>query len=148
MNASEGGYSFADYMSGIEDQMKALMRDTSRAPKDMYEHFMAFASAVDWKESIVRGLIAFHGISWLLLLVFRTNVEVQVVAFFVVCFLVFLAERINTWCATNWQAIASQDYFDASGVFAGMMFSGPLLLMLLFQLVSYRINFQCSFLTR
>ena len=139
MNASEDGYSFADYMSGIEEQMKALMRDTSRAPKDMYEHATAFASAIDWKENIIRGLIAFHAIFWLLLLVFRKNVEVQVVAFFVISLLVFLSERINTFCAANWQAIASQNYFDTSGVFAGMMFSGPLLIMLLFQLVSYQL---------
>ena len=31
--------SFEDFAAGVEDQVKALLKQSSQAPKDAYEHF-------------------------------------------------------------------------------------------------------------
>jgi transmembrane protein 18 len=38
------------------------------------------------------------------------------------------AEFLNGIAARHWQSFASQNYFDRSGIFIGIFFSGPLLL--------------------
>lgn len=42
--------------------------------------------------------------------------------------LVYNAERINALAGRHWQRFARQDYFDKSGVFAGVLLGAPLLL--------------------
>lgn len=41
---------------------------------------------------------------------------------------VYLAERLNTLAAANWERFATQNYFDKQGVFISTMWSMPLLL--------------------
>lgn len=41
--------------------------------------------------------------------------------------LVKCSERINTYAAHNWEEFATQNYFDAKGVFMGIFLCGPLL---------------------
>ena len=62
--------------------------------------------------------------------------DVQTVIFLLAVSLVAMAEKINSYCAANWKVFATQNYFDRHGVFAGIVFCTPLLLLLLFQLVS------------
>ena len=42
--------------------------------------------------------------------------------------LVSLAEPLNTLAAQRWRSFATQNYFDKRGVFASVLFCGPLLL--------------------
>lgn len=127
--------SFAAFMSGIEEHVTKLVRDSIRAPATLYEHLCAFAAAIDWTESWIRGLLFFHIVSLLIVVVFRKNTDVQSIAFMLFCGLVFVSERLNSYCHANWRLFAKQDYFDKAGVFAGVVFSGPLLLICLLQLV-------------
>lgn len=46
------------------------------------------------------------------------------------------AEYINTYLGRHWQEFARQNYFDEHGVFMGVMWSGPLLLLGFAMLVS------------
>jgi hypothetical protein len=48
---------------------------------------------------------------------------------------VFVGEQLNTLGRKHWQSFASQNYFDASGVFFTSLISGPLLLLLFILLV-------------
>ena len=41
-------------------------------------HTSAFAAAVDWSEVWVRGLVAFHALLWVVVLLYRRNMTVQV----------------------------------------------------------------------
>jgi hypothetical protein len=49
--------------------------------------------------------------------------------------LIFISERLNSECELHWKEFATQNYFDKSGAFAGMMFAGPLLTIGFIQLV-------------
>jgi transmembrane protein 18 len=40
---------------------------------------------------------------------------------------VYLAERLNSILGENWKSFSSQNYFDPSGVFMSVLWSGPLL---------------------
>lgn len=130
------GGDFDDFMGGIEQQLKTMMEETAKAPKTAWEHWSAFSAAVDWTETWIRLLLSFHVFVWLFVLVTRKNVDCQTVAFLFITVIVFLSERINTYASQNWQLFSKQNYFDPHGVFTGLMLSGPLILVLLFQLVS------------
>jgi hypothetical protein len=41
---------------------------------------------------------------------------------------VYMAERINTLAAANWDSFSTQNYFDKHGVFISTLWSTPLLL--------------------
>ena len=126
---------FNEFMGGIEQQLKTMMMESAKAPKTAWEHWSAFSAAVDWNETWIRILLSFHVFVWLFVLVTRKNVDCQTVAFFFITVIVFMSERINSYASENWQLFSKQNYFDSHGVFMGLMVSGPLILVLLFQLV-------------
>ena len=59
--------------------------------------------------------------------------------FFAVATLVGLSETLNTYAHMNWRAFSKQDYFDPHGFFISVMFSGPLLLLAMFQMVNFLV---------
>lgn len=131
---TEGG-DFGDFMKSIEESMVHMMKESSNAPQTAMDQWNAFSSAVDWSENWIRGLLAFHVVLLCLVVATRQNLDLQTFFFAVVCVLVFCSERLNGYCAQNWSQFSKQNYFDTHGVFAGIMYSGPLLLIGLFQLV-------------
>ena len=135
---SSGDGSFSDFMSDLEGQVIDLMKKTNKAPNDAYQGWAAFSSAIDWKETWIKYLLAFHVILLIIIVLTRKRLGVQSGIFFFISILVRLAERINSYCANNWRRFASQDYFDKNGVFAGALFSAPLLCMCLIMLVRCR----------
>ncbi|KAJ1434342.1 transmembrane protein 18, partial [Ochromonadaceae sp. CCMP2298] len=96
-----------------------------------------FSSAIDWAETWIRCLLGLHVALFLLVLLTRNHVNAQTALFLLICLLVFAAERLNSYCAVNWPLFAKQNYFDAHGVFASTMFAGPLLIILLIQLINF-----------
>ena len=148
--------SFDDYVSGIESHFKGLLGKASLAPRDAYEHwagdcakmkffifpflirshFQAFTHAIDWKERWLQGLIFFEILLFILVIFCRNSFELQSLVFFIICALVYLSERLNTFCSQNWERFATQNYFDEHGSFAVTMFSGPLLFIGFVQVVS------------
>lgn len=69
---------FPEFMANIEDSVKNMVKESANAPKDAWESFAAFKSAVDWNESFIKYLISFHIVLLLLTLIFRKNVNIQV----------------------------------------------------------------------
>lgn len=132
---SESGGDFGDFMKSIEESMAHMIKESANAPQTAMEHWQAFSSAVDWSENWIRYLLAFHAVLFCLVVATRKNLDLQTFFFAVVCILVFCSERLNAYCSQNWTQFSKQNYFDAHGVFAGIMYSGPLLLIGLFQLV-------------
>jgi hypothetical protein len=128
--------SFGDFMSQLETHFTRLVSESYKAPTTMLEHLGAFASAVDWSETWIRCLVVFHLFCALVALFLRKNVDVQTALFFILCVLIYFSENLNSYCRVHWREFSKQDYFDKAGVFAGIMYSGPLLLVLFIQLVS------------
>ena len=127
---------FSEFMGSVEAQLTKLVAESSRAPSTLVEHAKAFSAAVDWSESWIRCLLAFHAACLLTALLFRKHLRVQSLLFLIISLLVFLSEHVNTLCQQNWKSFAKQDYFDKQGVFAGIMYSGPLLFVSFVQLVN------------
>jgi len=53
---------------------------------------------------------------------------------------VYASERLNAAAHARWRSFATQDYFDARGVFVGLLWAGPLLLTLCAMLVGFVVR--------
>ncbi|ETW08385.1 hypothetical protein H310_00979 [Aphanomyces invadans] len=106
-----------------------------------YGHMMVqWYEAVDWQEPLILGLISFHVLLFMAILVLRHVYIVQVVLFLFICGTIFLSERLNSLGRVYWQSFASQNYFDVNGVFMGIFVAGPLLAIGFVQLASNLYN--------
>jgi len=47
-----------------------------------------------------------------------------------------MAEKMNRYLGENWKSFASQNYFDRSGVFISVIWSGPLIFISIVSVVS------------
>jgi cobalamin synthase len=90
----------------------------------------------DWTENWIRGILAFHVILLLTVLLLRNNANAQCVILLCIFALTRAAESINTYAAAHWTEFATQNYFDKNGVFMGTVFAAPLLCIAFLQLVS------------
>jgi hypothetical protein len=133
--AAETDMNFGDFLLDIEKNVFDFVKESAKAPETAWEHWQAFCAAIDWTETWLRCLLGFHVTLFLLVLLTRSSVNAQTVLFLFICSLVFSAEWLNSYCALNWPLFATQNYFDAHGVFASTLFAGPLLVILLVQLV-------------
>eukprot|EP00741_Cyanophora_paradoxa_P025251 tig00000361_g24370.t1 len=94
-----------------------------------------FLHAVDWSEPWIIALVAFHTFVFLFVIITRHRSTVQIVTFLVIMLLVYLSQAINAVCAAHWARFATQPYFDPNGIFISAVFSGPLLLTSIVQLL-------------
>ncbi|RQM23112.1 hypothetical protein B5M09_004690 [Aphanomyces astaci] len=102
-----------------------------------YGHMLVqWYEAVDWQEPLILGLISFHVLLLTAVLAFRHVYPVQVGLFVLICGTIYTSEYLNSVGRDNWQAFASQNYFDTHGVFMGIFVAGPLLAIGFVQLAS------------
>lgn len=134
---TEPAEAFSEFMSGLEQHVMHLVKESAKAPSDLYEHWQAFTHAIDWTESWIRGLLAFHAIMLILVVLTRKNYELQCFLFMFMFGMVLFSERINKYCSEHWREFATQNYFDVQGIFIGIMFSAPIIIIGFFQLVSF-----------
>ena len=134
-----------EYLDGVEDmfgdikqQVYDMMKENpgNQVPQNIWDMWAAFRSAVDWSEGWIQGLLAFHVMLLMLVIVFRNNENVQTGLFVCICTALYFSERLNTYGAEHWREFSTQDYFDERGVFASVMYAGPLLCIGLIQLVN------------
>lgn len=104
---------------------------------------IAFASAVDWTENWLRGLLCFHFVLFLIVCFTRHNTTIQSGLFLYICFLVLIAENLNTFCSQNWELFSTQNYFDTHGNFAAVVYAAPLLIIALLQMVFFIDHIEC-----
>ena len=92
---------------------------------------------MDWSERWIQCVLGFHVVTLALALLLRKSETAQMMLFFVCMCLAFGAERINTLARENWKKFSTQDYFDEKGLFISVVFSGPLLCILIVVLVNF-----------
>lgn len=95
------------------------------------ENIEAFRSAIRWGEPFIVSLISFQVVMFFLCLWASRkgrSMASRITVLLVVGVLVRCAELLNGYAARNWEAIATQNYFDRGGIFVGIFFCGPLLL--------------------
>ena len=102
----------------------------------MYDQIMGFYHAVSWsKELWLQILLAVHVILLLLVLFARKYAFLQGVIFLSSTAAVFMSERLNQIAKARWREFSTQNYFDEHGVFVGVVFAAPLMIILTIQLV-------------
>ncbi len=69
-------------------------------------------------------------------LVSRRMFKTQVFLFLMLCGAGRSSEMLNESLGVRWREFASQNYFDPRGVFMSIMFAGPIVLIVLVQVVS------------
>lgn len=129
----------ANMMSGIASEILEMAQEANAGsgPQTPWEHVEAFTAAVDWSERWIQCLLGAHAALFLLTVLTLRLQNLQMALFLLICGVVALAEPLNSWAAANWQAFATQNYFDKHGVFASVMLCAPLLIVGFIQLLYF-----------
>lgn len=125
---------FADVLKQAQNKIDPTGAGTYHTFQD---NLQAFIHAIAWKEEKwIWLLIGFHIVLWISTIFLRNRIYFQVTVFLFNCLLVFLSETLNELANITWKSFSTQNYFDKRGVFAGVMFAAPLILLLLFQVIN------------
>lgn len=117
-----------------------IVRAEGRGFADMVSGFCA---AVAWRrEPWLWALGAAHVLAAAAAVRHRRSPAVLGALFAGGCAAVLLGERLNGLAAAHWRSFATQDYFDARGVFYSAVVGGPVLLNLLLVVALYLL--QCT----
>ncbi|KAK2357717.1 transmembrane protein [Trifolium repens] len=122
-----------DLMSDLVQKISSELRSNLRPA---YDNFLGFFHAIDWKEPWLLGLLTFHVVLLLVTIISRRNTNFQMFLFLLTLAGVYLAERLNSFLGENWKNFSSQNYFDPSGVFMSVLWSGPLLALAMIILIN------------
>lgn len=135
--SNDGGLD--DMIRGLESKVYSMAREAGNSPTNLRESIEAFTAAVDWDERWIQCLLVFHIVVWVVTISTRRAFFWQCTTFLIICILVWGAETLNAYAHLHWRSFSKQDYFDSHGIFVGVMFSGPLLLLALFQMVNFLV---------
>lgn len=144
-NALSNAENFSDFMGTIQKDLTKMLQKTYEAPADLREAFNHFASAINWNDNFIRSILAFHLVLFILFLLTRKNIDIQTVFFFFLCIIIYSSETLNSYGNLYWNEFTDQNYFDRRGIFMSIMFAGPLLVLLVIQLVSFYYIFKTYF---
>ncbi|CAL5203373.1 unnamed protein product [Lathyrus oleraceus] len=122
-----------DLMSDLVQKISSELRTNLRPA---YDNFLGFFHAIDWKEPWLLGLLSFYVVLLLVTIISRKNTNFQMCLFLLTLAGVYLAERLNSFLGGNWKSFSSQNYFDPSGVFISVLWSGPLLVLAMIILIN------------
>lgn len=102
------------------------------------EHIQAFSAAITWNEPFIRCLIAFHVLFIVaaIVLIRKGDIYFRMGLMVVIGVIVRLAERLNQYGNNHWREFSTQNYFDRSGIFMGIMICAPLLVICFVLLVT------------
>jgi hypothetical protein len=72
--------------------------------------------------------LLFFDLIWLLLFVrYRHSLVVTTIQFLISCYLIFITESVNDFCALRWRSLLfSRDYFDESCIFLAVYYGLPI----------------------
>ncbi|KAK6938499.1 Transmembrane protein 18 [Dillenia turbinata] len=125
-----------EHMKLITDLVEESSAELRSGLQPAYENFMGFFHALNWKEPWLIGLISFHVLLLLIVFFSRKHVNFQMCLFLLSLTGVYLAKRLNTFLNEHWKSFAGQNYFDSSGLFLSVLWSGPLLVFAMIILVN------------
>ncbi|CAN6350913.1 unnamed protein product [Urochloa humidicola] len=124
------------HLEQVSGLVQALSSELRRGMGPAADNLRAFVRAVDWTEPWLMCLMAFHAILLLTAVGFRRNANFQLMLLFLAYSGVYMAEKMNRYLGEHWKSFASQNYFDRSGVFISVIWSGPLIFISIVSVVS------------
>lgn len=116
-----------EHMELMADLVQKLSTELRSGLRPAYDNFMGFFHAIDWKEPWLMCLLAFHAVLLIMVIFSRKKTNFQMFLFLLALLGVYFAESLNKFLGDNWKKFASQNYFDQSGLFLSVLWSGPLL---------------------
>ncbi|EOY17499.1 hypothetical protein QUC31_001493 [Theobroma cacao] len=116
-----------EHMELMADLVQKLSSELRSGLRPAYNNFIGFFHAIDWKEPWLMCLLAFHVVLLIITIFSRKNTNFQMCLFLLALVGVYLAETLNKFLGDNWKRFATQNYFDPSGLFLSVLWSGPLL---------------------
>ncbi|KAG2220784.1 hypothetical protein INT45_012453, partial [Circinella minor] len=81
---------------------------------------------IDWTQNWLKGLIGFHTICFITILLLRNHSTGLSIYFFVLLAMATLAKPLNDLGRNHWENFASANYFDDSGLFIVSIYALPL----------------------
>eukprot|EP00389_Voromonas_pontica_P002453 GDKH01003642.1.p1 GENE.GDKH01003642.1~~GDKH01003642.1.p1 ORF type:complete len:164 (+),score=10.73 GDKH01003642.1:168-659(+) len=96
---------------------------------------MAFVGAINWTEPFILSVIIFHMLLVVAVICSRRSSTAHQVLFVLIACLVFSLKYINGFFRKHWNTIATQNYFDESGLFVSVTFALPLLVLAVYILM-------------
>ena len=132
-------YSINDALRSAEEHIHTLIKSVNSklGPSSFYDHIESFASSITWSERWIQGVISFHILLLVVILLLRKNLELQFAVFLIICVMIYCSEYLNSLGAIHWKDFSTQNYFDRNGVFMSIFFAGPLLFIGFVQLVRH-----------
>lgn len=99
-----------------------------------------FIDSVRWSEPFIVALVLMQILIAFLLYFTRRHHDVQFAILVVLTGVTLLAERLNRLGKTHWSSFASQDYFDANGLFMLVFVTAPFVIYANFIVVRFNIT--------
>ncbi|KAK9003136.1 hypothetical protein V6N11_060703 [Hibiscus sabdariffa] len=125
-----------EHMELMADLVQKLSSELRSGIRPAFDNFMGFFHAIDWKEPWLVSLLAFHVVLLIVTIFSRKNTNFQMCLFLLTLLGIYFAESLNRFLGDNWKKFATQNYFDPSGLFLSVLWSGPLLTIAIIILVS------------
>ena len=128
---------YQSFMGEVKDEISSIFsKQHLVGPQTFGEEVEAFLHAINWEEPFILSLLAFHLVTLLFVILSRKYLTVQTTLFLFLCTMVLASESINNHLQVHFHEYQiSQNYFDKQGVFMLFFYSGPLLFILMLQLV-------------
>ncbi|KAE8709912.1 Detected protein of confused Function [Hibiscus syriacus] len=125
-----------EHMELMADLVQKLSSEVRSGLRPTYDNFMGFFHAIDWKEPWLMCLLGFHVFLLIVAILSRKNTNFQMSLFLLALLGVYFAESLNRFLGNNWKEFAKQNYFDPSGLFLSVLWSGPLLIIAIIILIN------------
>ncbi|KAK8623996.1 hypothetical protein V6N13_065355 [Hibiscus sabdariffa] len=130
-----------EHMELMADLVQKLSSELRSGIRPAFDNFMGFFHAIDWKEPWLVSLLAFHVVLLIVTIFSRKNTNFQMCLFLLTLLGIYFAESLNRFLGDNWKKFATQNYFDPSGLFLSVLWSGPLLtIAIIILFVGKRLN--------
>ncbi|XP_078163456.1 tmem18 [Carex rostrata] len=136
-----------EHVDLVSDLLQRVSSELRSGFAPAVDNLLGFFHAIDWKEPWLIGLLSFYVVLLLVVIFSRRRVNFQLFLSFLAFLGVYMAERINTFLGENWKSFSSQNYFDPSGVFISVLWSGPLILITVLIVVNTLITL-CGLMVR
>ncbi|KAE8682320.1 putative Malectin/receptor protein kinase family protein [Hibiscus syriacus] len=125
-----------EHMELMADLVQKLSSELRSGIRPAYENFMGFFHAINWKEPWLMCLLGFHVFLLIVTILSRKNTNFLLSLFLLALLGVYFAESLNKFLGGNWKEFATQNYFDPSGLFLSVVWSGPLLIIAIIILIN------------
>ena len=111
------------------------LKDMSHLTK-FYEDVMGFLHAIQWADDRwIKAWFVVFGMLFVATLYTRKRPNLQILLFLINCSLVYASETLNVLGSIYWRNFSTQNYFDDSGVFIGVVYATPLIILIIIQIV-------------